>query len=113
MNILSEVEAIGTKIGSFLTAVVKGAATLQSIWGNLSGPTLAVAAAIFYDVVKLATAGGAEASALESGNFGGVVALSPTTLGLLKQFIADVKAGEKQVVADVEALKLTFGPKQS
>lgn len=108
MSLISEVESIGAKIEGFLKAVVSGAATLQKIWGNLSGPTLAVAAAIFYDVVKLAGAVSAEGADITAGNFTGAVTLSPTTVALVNQLVADAKAGEKQIVADFDALGVAF-----
>jgi len=104
MSLLSEVESIGAKIEGFLKAIVTGAATLQKIWGNLSGPTLAAASAVFYDVVKTATAAESAAADASSGNILGAITLSETTVGLIKQLVADAKAGEKQIVADFDAL---------
>lgn len=104
MSILTEVESIGAKIEGFLKTVVSGAATLQRIWGNLSGPTLAACAAVFYDVVKTATAAESAGTDAASGNVLGAISLSETTVGLVKQLVADAKAGEKQIVADFEAL---------
>lgn len=104
MSLISEVESIGAKIEGFLKAVVSGAATLQKIWGNLSGPTLAACAAVFYDVMKTATAAESVATDAASGNVLGAITLSETTVGLVRQLVTDAKAGEKQIVADFDAL---------
>ncbi len=104
MSILTEVEHIGSTVAKFLQSIVTGASTLQKIWSALSGPTLAAAAAVFYDVVKTATAAESAASAVSTGNFTGAVTLSETTIGLIKQIVADAIKGEKTVVADFEAL---------
>ena len=104
MSILSEAESIGLKIEDFLTAVVSGSAKLQKVASSLSGPTLAVIAAVFYDVSKLALSVSAEGADVAAGNFVGAVTLSPTTVALVNQLITDAKAGEKQIVADFQAL---------
>lgn len=106
MSFLSDLEKIGVKIENFLKAVVTGAATLQSTWGKLSGPTLAAAAAVFYDTVKTLSSAEAATTAASTGNVLPAITLSETTFGLVKQLITDAKAGEKQIVADVDALGL-------
>lgn len=104
MSLISEVEKVGSTVANFLKSIVTGAATLQKIWSALSGPTLAAAAAVFYDVVNTAKSGESTAEAAASGNFSGAVTLSETTIGLIKKVVADAKAGEKTIVADFEAL---------
>lgn len=108
MGFLSAIEKFGGKIGDFLEAIVHGANALQKTWGQLSGPTLAAAAAVFYDTVKTLSSAESAATAAASGNVLSTVTLSETTLGLVKQVIADAKSGEKQIVDDVKALKLAI-----
>ena len=104
MSILTEVEKVGSTIANFLKSIVTGAATLQKIWSALSGPTLAAAAAVFYDVVKAVSSAESVAEDAAKGDFSGAVTLSETTIGLIKQVVTDAKAGEKAIVADFEAL---------
>lgn len=96
--------AAGKKVEDFLNSVVKGARALEAIWGALSGPVLAAAAAVFYDVVKTVAAAESAASAASTGNVAGAITLSETTLGLVKQIITDFKAGEGTILADFKAL---------
>ncbi len=104
MSILTEVEKVGSTVANFLKSVVSGAATLQKIWSALSGPTLAAAAAVFYDVVKTVAAAQIAATDASTGNFTGAVTLSETTIGLVQQVVSDAKSGEKTIVSDFESL---------
>lgn len=108
MSFLTEVEALGTKVENFIATVVKGTATLQKIWGALSGPTLAAAAAVFYDVVTTLSDADSAAQAAATGNVLSTVTLSQTTITAVQKVIADAKAGEATVVADFKALDLKF-----
>lgn len=105
-NIFTDIVSAGQKIENFLQNIVNGAKTLQAVYSKLSGPTLAAVAAVFYDVSKTVAAGTAAAGAAESGNIPSAFTLSETTLGLVKQVVADAKAGEKTIVADFEALNI-------
>lgn len=104
MNFLDEIKKIGTDVESFLKAVVSGASTLQKVWSTLSGPTIAAAGAVFYDVVQAVSSGESAAASAASGNALGAFALSETTLGLVQKVVADFKAGSATVKADFEAL---------
>jgi hypothetical protein len=104
MSIWTEIESAGQKIEDFLSNVASGAKKLQAAYAALSGPTLAAAAAVFYDVVKTVAAGESAASEASTGNVSGAITLSQTTLALVKQTVTDAKAGEKTVVADFQAL---------
>jgi hypothetical protein len=106
MSFLSDLEAGGKKIEDFLKDIVNGASQLQLIWKGLSGPTLAAAAAVFYDVTKAVSAGESAAASAASGNIPGAITLSETTIGLVKQVVTDFKAGEKTIVTDFEALNI-------
>ena len=106
MGVLSEIEAEGQKIENFLENVASGAKKLQGDFSQLSGPTLAAASAVFYDVVKAEASGTSAVAAAESGNIPSAFALSETTIGLVKQVVSDFKAGEKTVVADFAALNI-------
>lgn len=106
MSIFTEIESVGEKIGSFLQHVASGAKQLQSVYANLSGPTIAAVAAVFYDIAKSIAAGESAAAAASTGNIPAAFALSETTLGLVKQVIADAKNGEKTIVADLAALNI-------
>lgn len=94
----------GKKVADFLTTVANGAKTLATIWSKLSGPTLAAAQAVFYDVVKTAAAAESAGAAAASGNVLGAVTLSETTISLVKQVVADGKVAESVVAADLKAL---------
>ena len=100
----AELAAAGKKVEDFLTSVASGAKTLASIWGALSGPVLAAAAAVFYDVVKTVAAAESAASAASTGNVTGAITLSETTLKLVKQVVSDFKTGEATIIADFKAL---------
>jgi hypothetical protein len=102
----SDLVSSGKKVEDFLTSVAKGAKTLGAIWGTLSGPVLAAAAAVFYDVVKTVAAVESAASAASTGNVTGAITLSETTIGLVKQVVSDFKAGEATVTADFKALAI-------
>ncbi len=104
MNFLDEVKKIGGDVVGFLKAIVNGAATLQTIWSKLSGPTLAAAAAVFYDTVKSLAAGESAAAAASTGNITGAITLSETTVSLVMKVIADCKSGAATIKADFEAL---------
>ena len=106
MSFISDVESLGVKIEDFLKVVVNGANTLQKTWGTLSGPTLAAVAAIFHDVITTVSTAESVAADASTGNVLGAITLSETTIGLVKQLVADAKAGEKQIVADFDALGL-------
>lgn len=106
MSVLSDIEAAGTKIESFLKSIVTGAKTLQTIWGALSGPTLAAGAAVFYDTVKAFNEVEATASAAATGNIPVAITLSETTVSLVKTVVADAKSGVKTIVADFDALNI-------
>lgn len=108
MSFISDIEAVGMKVEDFLKAVVTGAGTLQAVWGKLSGPTLAVCAAIFSDVLKSALAAESAASDASTGNFLGAVTLSETTISLIQTLVTDAKKGETQIVADFKALGITI-----
>lgn len=96
--------AAGKKVEDFLTTVVKGAKTLGAIWGSLSGPVLAAASAVFYDVIKTLAAAESAAAAAQSGDVVGTIKLSETTIGLVKQVLADFKGGESLIIADFKTL---------
>jgi len=106
MSILTDIEKAGSKIGDFLKYLVTGAKKLQTIYGALSGPVIAASMAVFYDVVKVVSSAEAAAAATASGNAPLTVTLSETTIGLVKQVVADFKSGEKTIVADFEALNI-------
>jgi hypothetical protein len=106
MSLWTDIEAAGEKVEGWLTAIGTGAKKLQAIYNTLSGPTLAAVAAVFYDVVKAVAAGTEAATDAATGNTPAAFVLSETTLTLVKQVVADAKAGEKTVVADWEALGL-------
>ncbi|HVJ09707.1 MAG TPA: hypothetical protein VM554_15120 [Acidisarcina sp.] len=96
--------AAGKKVEDFLISVVKGAKTLSAIWGALSGPVLAAASAVFYDVVKTVNAAESAAASAQSGNVVSAITLSETTISLVKQVVSDFKAGEATIVSDFKAL---------
>ena len=100
----SDLVSAGKKVEDFLMSVAKGARTLGAIWGALSGPVLAAAAAVFYDVVKTVAAAESAAAAAATGNVTGAITLSETTIGLVKQVVSDFKAGEATVIADFKTL---------
>jgi hypothetical protein len=104
MNVLDEAKKIGADVVGFLTAIVKGAATLQTIWSKLSGPVLAASAAVFYDVVKCLAAAESAAASAESGNVMTTITLSETTIDLVKTVINDFKSGVVTITADFNAL---------
>lgn len=104
MNLISEIEAAGAKVETFLESVVSGASKLKKLYNGLSGPVLAASLAVFYDVVKAVSSAEAAATAAASGNVPGAITLSETTVGLIKQVITDFKSGEKTIVTDFEAL---------
>jgi hypothetical protein len=104
MNLISEIEAAGTKVETFLQSIVSGASKLKKLYAALSGPVLAASMAVFYDTVKAFAGAEAAATAAASGNVPAAITLSETTVGLIKQVVTDFKSGEKTVVADFEAL---------
>jgi len=104
MSFLTEIEGLGEKVESFLTTIVKGASTLQKIWGSLSGPVLAAGAAVFYDVVTTLASGESAAAAAAGGNVTQAITLSETTYGLVQKVIADAKAGVATVKTDFDNL---------
>ena len=104
MSLWTDITNAGKKIADFLTDIVSGVAKLQKLYSTLSGPTLAAVAAVFYDVVKTVAASESAASAAATGNVMGAITFSETTVSLVKQVVADAKAGEKVIVADFEAL---------
>lgn len=104
MSIFSDIVAAGKKIEDVLTDIVTFGNKLKAVYQALSGPTLAAASAVFYDVMKTAISAEAVATDVQTGNIGGAFTLSATTLGLVKQVVADVKAGEGQIVTDLKAL---------
>lgn len=106
MSFLTDIEAAGTKIATFLQNIVNGGKKLQQIYGALSGPVIAASMAVFYDVVKTIAAAESAAQAAEAGNVPTAITLSETTVGLVKQVVQDAIAGEKTVVADFEALNI-------
>ena len=106
MSVFSDIEAAGKKIGEVLTEIVTFGSKVRSAYAALSGPTLAATSAVFYDVVKCISAAEAAAANAEAGNFAATITLSETTIGLVRQIIADAKAGEASIVADVKALNL-------
>lgn len=106
MSIFTDIEADGQKVGKFLQNLVTGAAALQREFGQLEPATLAAVSAVFYDVVKAEAAGTAAAGAAEAGNIPAAFTLSETTLALVRQVIADVKAGKSVFVSDFKALNI-------
>jgi hypothetical protein len=104
MNLISEIEAAGIKVESFLESVVAGASKIKKLYAALSGPVLAASMAVFYDVLKAFASVEAAAGAAASGNVPMTITISETTFGLIKQVITDFKSGEKTIVADFEAL---------
>jgi hypothetical protein len=104
MSLISEIEAAGTKVETFLESIVNGASKLKKLYAALSGPVLAASMAVFYDVVKVVGSAEAAAGSAAAGNVPAAITLSETTVGLIKQVVTDFKAGEKTVVADFEAL---------
>lgn len=108
MSIWTDIEKIGVKIGDFFTSVVKFGGAIQQVWGSLGPATLATASQVFYDVIKTAALAGETAADGSAGNWAGAVTLSTQTLASVNKLVADAKAGEKQVVADFDALKLAL-----
>jgi hypothetical protein len=104
MSLWTDITGAGEKIETFLTDLQSGATKLKAVYAALSSATLPAIAAVFYDVVKTVAAATAAGTAAESGNFTGAITLSETTITLVKQVVADFKAGEKAVVADFDAL---------
>ena len=84
MNLLQEVEAVGSKVEGFLKSVVSGGAKLRAIYSSLSGPVIAASMAVFYDVVKTVAAAEGAATAAAAGNVPLTIKLSETTLGLVE-----------------------------
>lgn len=108
MSFLTDIEAAGKKIGDFLTEVVTFGEKAKAVYNALSGPTIAASMAVFYDVTKAIGAGEGAAADAASGNIPGAITLSETTLGLVKTVVSDFKAGEKDIVADFQALNIHF-----
>jgi UTP:GlnB (protein PII) uridylyltransferase len=108
MSVFTDVVAEGQKIEHFLQNLVTGGVALQAEYGKLEPATLAAVSAVFYDVAKTVAAGTAAAGAAEAGNIPSAFTLSETTLGLVKQVVADVKAGKQVFVADFKALNITL-----
>lgn len=106
MSFLTDIEAAGKKIGDFLTDVVTFGQKAKAVYAALSGPTIAASMAVFYDVVKTIGAAEAVAGDAAAGNIPGAITLSETTLGLVKNVVADFKSGEADIVADFKALNI-------
>ena len=104
MSLWTDITGAGKKIEDFLQDIVAGVKKLQTIYSTLSGPTLAAAAAVFYDTVKTVAAAQGAVAAAGAGNIPGAITMSETTIGLVKQVVADAKAGDKVILADFEAL---------
>ena len=109
MSLITDVEEEGLNIVAFLKSVVIGGSKMRSIFAVLSGPTLAVLSAIFYDVMKAAMAGESVAQDAQQGNIVGAVQLSETTLAILKQLVTDFKNGEKTIKDDLVTLGIVKG----
>lgn len=108
MSILSDIEHAGQHIADFLMNIVKGGSALQKMWSQCGPQTIAVAAAVFYDVMKTAVAAEQAVQAGTTGNVLGTVSLSQQTGQMIQQLISDWKAGVKQVHADFDALNFNF-----
>ena len=108
MTVLSDIEAAGEKIETFLQNIVSGAKKIQAIYGALSGPVIAASMAVFYDTVKTIAAAESAAAAAGTGNISGAITLSETTVTLVQSVVKDAIAGEKTVVADFKALNITI-----
>lgn len=106
MHLLEDIEKAGVKLADFFNHIVTGASTLQTIWKAVSGPTIAVAAAVFYDTVKTVVAAEAAAGEAGAGNFTGAIQLSENTVALVKTLVSDFKSGVATVKADFEALHI-------
>lgn len=103
-NIFEDLAKAGIKVGDFLVNIATGAKKLQQVYSALSGPTIAATSAVFFDVVKAATAATSAATDAQAGNFTGAIQLSETTVTLVKQVITDAKAGEATIKADFALL---------
>jgi len=102
------IASIFSSAEKFLVSVLSGATKLQEIFSKLSTPTATAAATVFYDAVKALEAAEAAAAAAGTGNIPSAVTMSETTFALVKQVVADAKAGEATVVADFKALGINF-----
>lgn len=107
-DFFKQIEAAGMKVGDFLSNAVKLGKAVKQMWAQCGPQTLTVASQVFYDVVKTATMASGAAADASSNNWAGAVTLSSQTVSSVNQLVADFKAGEKQIVADFEALKYDF-----
>jgi hypothetical protein len=108
MALFSDLATDGQKISTFLSNLVSGVSKLKTIISQLSGPTIAASAAVFYDVVKAVDAGEGAAATAATGNVPAAITLSQTTIALVKQVVTDFHAGEKIIVSDFTELGIAL-----
>jgi hypothetical protein len=102
MSILNEVESGLSKSVNFILSVFTKTSAVIKVLEAVTPKTLSAMLAIFYDVTAFITAGGSIVASIKTGNFAGV--FSSTTLTLISQFEADLKAGEVDILADIKEL---------
>ena len=104
MSIFTSIgEGIG-KATSFIVNVFSKTKEVVDLFTSLSPAIKAAILATFYDVMKTITAASAAAGAAESGNIQSTFTLSETTLGLIKDVVADIKKDGSVIAADLKAL---------
>lgn len=108
MSLFSDLAADGQKVATFLGNIVSGVGKLKTVIAQLSGPTIAASAAVFYDVVKAVDAAESAAATAATGNIPAAITLSQTTIGLVRQVVTDFHAGEKIIVSDLTTLGIAL-----
>lgn len=107
-DVVGDIEKGGMKVGDFFATFFRFTNAIQKMWSKCGAKTLIAISQIAYDTIKVATLAAEEAGAAKTGDWKGVVQLSPQTTEAVKQLVADFKAGDAQVRADFAELRYDF-----
>ena len=103
-NPLTDIVTGASKVVIFLIAVFTKTSAVTQQLSKLSPAVIAALLATFYDVVQAAQSAEAAIATGATGNIPSAYTLSETTLGLVKNVVAEAKADEALIVADLKSL---------